>query len=89
MTDNEQQPSSRAREFAGGAGGGGEGVHAASTMATTQASPDFQPASILMAANTYSGIGNATSQSTLRVANPYGLAMQQTLKENSSGKPTQ
>lgn len=60
------------------------GTHEAT--AVPQASPKFAPdASVLLAANQYSGVGLGTSDSTLSVANPYGKSMRDTLKQ-SGGK---
>ncbi len=52
-------------------------------------SPFNNNASVLLAANSWSGAGNATSRGTLRISNPYGDAMMQSLKASGTGEPQQ
>lgn len=80
----------RTEEFASGAGGGGRNVHAATAMPSTrmqQANPVFEPAaSVLMASNSYSGVGLGSSDATMSVSNPYGKAMRDQIKQSGSGE---
>jgi hypothetical protein len=83
--NDDQQAEGRLSEFAGGQYGGGTGVHTATAIPAQQANPDFQPASILMAANQFSGAGLGSSDSTLRISDPYAVAMRDALKQSGSG----
>jgi hypothetical protein len=79
---------SRSNAFAGGVAGGGLGTYVASVLPRVQqAKPAFDPSgSVLQAANQYSGIGNASSDSTLKISDPYGVNMRNSLRQSSSGK---
>lgn len=83
-----QASESRAQAFSGGMSGGGGSAYIASALPRVQQAPRaFNPsASVLMAANSYSGVGNGTSGGTLRISNPFGAAMMSTLKQSGSGK---
>jgi hypothetical protein len=52
-------------------------------------SPFNNNASVLLAANAWSGVENATSKGTLRISNPYGDAMMQSLKSTGTGEAQQ
>jgi len=80
-----QAPESRSSAFASGQTGSMEGMHVATaTPSPRPAERAFNPASsVLMAANRYSGVLNASSEGTLRISNPYGLAMKETLTRNN------
>lgn len=78
MHDGQPQ-ASRTSEFSSGIAGGGSIASALPEVA--QATPNFNPSSsVLMAANQYSGLGLGSSDSTMRIANPYGIAMRDQLK---------
>jgi hypothetical protein len=85
--DDEQAPESRTAHFSAGASGSGMGSTIASALPQVkQASPDFDPASsVLLASNQYSGLGNASSDSTLKIANPYGLSMRNSIRQGNMG----
>jgi hypothetical protein len=69
------------------------GVHEATAYIPHQqvrpvTSPFNNNASILLAANAWSGAENATSKSTLRVSNPYSEAMKSSLQASGTGEAT-
>jgi hypothetical protein len=83
--DDSQAQASRSSQFSDGIAGGG--AVASSLPQVAQASPDFDSSgSVLTAANAYSGLGLGSSDSTMRIANPYGLAMRDSLRATGSGK---
>jgi hypothetical protein len=87
-------PSEPERLNAGARGGPDGGIHEATGYIPKQqvrpvSSPFNNSASILLAANSWSGAGNATSKATLRVSNPYADAMMQSLKASGTGEPQQ
>ncbi len=86
--DDERAPESRTAHFSAGASGSGMGSTIASVLPQVQqARPDFDPTgSVLQAANSWSGVGNGSSDSTLRVADPYGLNMRNSLRQMDDGK---
>jgi hypothetical protein len=85
--EREDQDIGRAAHFRSGASGDFSGTHAATSIPEVQqASPVFNPASsVLMAANQFSGVTNASSEGTLKVSNPYGLMMAESLKQSGTG----
>jgi hypothetical protein len=85
--DDSPNSGGRSAHFQGGVNGGGFGAHIASALPKVkQASPDFDPASsVLMAANQYSGVGLGSSDSTMRVSNPYGMSMRNSIKQMDDG----
>jgi hypothetical protein len=70
----------RRGEFDGGAGGFGANV-ASALPQVAQASPNFDSSGVLMAANKYSGLGLGSSDSTMHIQDPYGIAMRDQLKQ--------
>lgn len=63
------------------------GVHTATAMRAPQADPSFQPASVLMASNQYSGVGNGSSDNTLSVTEPYQKSMRDQLRAGEGTTP--
>lgn len=63
------------------------GVHeATAAIPARQAASAFNnSASVLLAANAWSGVENASSKSTLAVSNPYAESMHSSLKASGSG----
>jgi hypothetical protein len=87
---DEQTLESRTDAFSGGVAGGGAAHIASSLPRVQQATPTFDPtSSVLLAANTYSGVGNGSSSGTMRISNPFGQAMKDQLQSSGSGKATQ
>jgi hypothetical protein len=88
--DDEQTPqpqtaAGRSAEFAGGQHGGGA-VHAATAIPSQQAEAGFSDAaSVLLAANQYSGAGLGSSAHTMSVKDPYSMAMKATLQQSGDG----
>jgi hypothetical protein len=62
------------------------GVHTATSL-QQHADPAFQPASVQMSQNAYSGYGNGTSDNTLSVTAPYQKAMRDQLKAGAGETP--
>lgn len=86
MTDEQQQPLSRAGHFA--AGVTGEPEHIATAIPPPQqADPTFQPASVQMSQNQYSGVGNGSSDNTMSVLEPYQKSMRDQLRAGGGVTP--
>lgn len=77
----------RSAEFSGGTQGGGGSAYIASSLPKViQAPAAFDSSgSVLQAANKYSGVGNGSSSGTLKIADPYSLAMRDQLASSGSG----
>jgi hypothetical protein len=89
MADDDLQQDSRSAHFDAGASGSGAGTTIASSLPrVAQVNPAFDASgSVLDAANRFSGVGNGSSSSTMRISDPYGQSMRDQLKSSGSGTP--
>lgn len=79
---------SRNGAFTDGAHGGdliGAATHSATSIQKNVAAPFNPAASVLTAANAYSGAGLGSSSQTMSIKDPYAAAMKSELQRNATG----